>query len=139
MESSSHSQSRSHTHNNKKSKVKTKQPANGAINNANTKQDLAAFLHACTFSPQPSTLLQAIKRGHLTSWLGLTSSLVKRHLPKSLATSKGHLRTQQTAKSTVDENHHEFANRNVPDLSPSQEPNNARTNVVFTALLPTTD
>jgi hypothetical protein len=34
--------------------------ANGAIQNVNTKQDLAAFLHACAFSPQPSTFLQAM-------------------------------------------------------------------------------
>ena len=138
MEYYSRSQSCSHVHHNTKINVKTKQSANGAINNANSKQDLAAFLHACTFSPQPSTLLQAIEHGHLTSWSGLTSSLFKKHLPKSLATSQGHLRMQQqniqSTKITL----------NLPietslDLSPSQEPNNARTNVVFTALLPTTD
>ena len=31
----------------------------------------------------------------ITSWPGLTSSLVAKHLPKSLTTSKGHLRMQQ--------------------------------------------
>ena len=35
----------------KKSDVKTKQAANGAINNAKNKQELAAFLHVCAFSP----------------------------------------------------------------------------------------
>ena len=118
--------------------AQTKQLANGAIKNVKTKQDLAEFLHACAYSPEPSTLLRAIERGHFTSWPGLTSSLVTKHLPKSLATSKGHLRMeQQNIQSTK-------ITSNLPietslDIAPSQEPNNARTNVVFTALLPTND
>ena len=40
-----------------------------------TKQDLAAFLHACAFSPLPSTFLWAIQRGHFSSWLSLTMTL----------------------------------------------------------------
>jgi hypothetical protein len=97
--------------------------AKGAIQNVVAKQDLAAFLHACTFSPTPSTFLQAVHRGHFSSWPGLTASLLTKHLPKSLAASKSHLRTQQQniqpTKITT----------NLPlatslDFSSSQEPNN---------------
>jgi hypothetical protein len=41
--------------------------AKSAIRDIRTKQDLAAFLHACAFSPLPSTLLCPIKCGHFNS------------------------------------------------------------------------
>ena len=62
---------------------------------AKTKADLAAFLHGTLGSPVISTLLRAIKRGHFTHWPGLTEELIRKHLPKSLATAKGHMRGQQ--------------------------------------------
>ncbi len=109
--------------------------ANGAIQNGKTKQDLSAFLHGSAYSPVPSTFLWAIGRGHFQSWPGLTTDLVKKHLAKSLATSKGHLRMQQkNVQSTK-------ITTNLPiatslDVSPSQELNNPRTNVVFAAFMP---
>jgi hypothetical protein len=113
--------------------------ANGAIRHASTKQDLAAFLHACAFSPIPSTFLRAVQRGHFHSWPGLTPSLITKHLPKSLATSKGHLRMQQKNIQST-----KTITANLPiatslDFSPSQEPNNTRTHVVFPAIITTAD
>jgi hypothetical protein len=69
--------------------------ANSAINNIGTKRGLAAFLHACAFSPMPSTFLRAVQIGHFSSWPALTASLVTTHLTKLLATSKGHICMQQ--------------------------------------------
>jgi hypothetical protein len=112
--------------------------ANGAIHLNKTKQDLATFLHACAFSPVPSTFLRAIKQGHFSLWPGLTASLVNKHLPKSLATSKGHLKTQQkNVQSTK-------INTNLPiaaslDCSPSQEANNTSTHCVFSTIVRATD
>lgn len=112
--------------------------ANGAIQNVGTKQDLAAYFHACNFSPLPSTFLRAIKRGHYSSWPGLTDSLVTKHLPKSRATSKGHLRMQQkniqSTKITTD-----LPIETSLDVSPSQEPNNTRTHAVFATVAPATE
>jgi hypothetical protein len=71
--------------------------ANSAIPHLSAKHNLAAFLHAFAFSLLPSTFLRAIQRGHFDSWSGLTSSLVTKHLPKLLATSKGHLCMEQKA------------------------------------------
>ena len=51
-----------------------------------TKEDLAMFLHATMYSPVPSAFLRAIERAHFKSWPGLTTSLVTKHLTKSLAT-----------------------------------------------------
>ena len=68
--------------------------------------DLATFLHAACFSPVPSTFIKAIDNGHFSTWPGLTTKLIKTHLPKSMATEKGHLkqerqRLQSTSKSSL--------------------------------------
>ena len=60
-----------------------------------TKADLATFLHGALFSPSPSTLLKAIKNNNLTTWPGLTEEIIKKHLPPSNATAKGHLNQEQ--------------------------------------------
>jgi hypothetical protein len=72
----------------------TRHTANGATRSTRTQQDLAAFLHGCAFSLVASTFHRAIRRGHFHSWPGLTESLINKHLQKSLATSKGHLRME---------------------------------------------
>ena len=108
--------------------------ANGAIKNVRTKQDLAAFLHACAFSPQYSTFLRAIQCGHFDSCPGLTTTLITKHLAKSLAISKGHLRMeQQNIQSTKITANLDLATS--LEIIPSQEQSNPRTNVVFAAIL----
>jgi hypothetical protein len=112
--------------------------ANGAIRNVRTKQDLAAFLHACAFSPQYSTFLRAIRRNHFDSWPGLTTTLITKHLKKSLVTSKRHLcMEQQNIQSTKITTDLDLATS--LDIIPTQEPNNLRTNVVFATILTKTD
>ena len=64
--------------------------ANGILCLDQTKSELAAFHHATLGSPVPSTLLRAIRRGHLVTFPGLTTNLISKHLPKSLATVLGH-------------------------------------------------
>jgi len=66
--------------------------ANCTIRCARYKNELANFFHAVAFSPVPSTFFRAIHRGHFSSWPGLTTYLINKHLSKSIATSKGHLR-----------------------------------------------
>jgi hypothetical protein len=50
--------------------------------------DRIAFLRTACFAPTTS---KAIEEGYFTTWPGLTSSLVRKHLPKSVATGKGRL------------------------------------------------
>jgi hypothetical protein len=64
--------------------------ANGILRTDKPKRELAIYLHAALGSPAPSTLLRAIRRGHLITIPGLTTNLITKHLPKSLATSLGH-------------------------------------------------
>jgi hypothetical protein len=64
--------------------------ANGILRTDRPKQELATYLHAALGSPAPSTLLRAIRRGHLISIPGLTTNLISKHLQKSIATTLGH-------------------------------------------------
>jgi hypothetical protein len=61
-----------------------------------TMRDHILFLHASMcFSPTLETWLLAISRGHFITWPGLTTANVRRYLPKSEATAKGHLDQQR--------------------------------------------
>jgi hypothetical protein len=57
--------------------------------------NLITFLRAACGSPMPSTWTKAIDNSHFATWPGLTSNLVRKQLPKSMATSKGHLNQHQ--------------------------------------------
>ena len=59
------------------------------------------YLHAAAFSPVPATWIKAIQKGFSTSWPGLTAKAIAKNLPKSIATSKGHLdQTRNNIRST---------------------------------------
>ena len=66
-----------------------------------TKVERMQYLHAAAFSPVPATWIKAIQKGVFTSWTGLTAKAVAKHLPKAIATSKGHLdKTRNNIRST---------------------------------------
>ena len=66
-----------------------------------TKADIVQYLHQFSFSPVVHTWTKAIDAGYFTTWPGLTSELVCKHLPKLLATAKGHLKQyRQNIRST---------------------------------------
>ena len=48
--------------------------ANGILRTDKPHQELATYLHAALGSPAPSTLLRAIRRGHLSTVPGLHNS-----------------------------------------------------------------
>jgi hypothetical protein len=63
--------------------------------------EVIQYLHAAAFSPVPSTWIAAIQRRFYQSWPGLTAAAVRKHLPKSEATTKGHLdQTRKNLRST---------------------------------------
>ena len=98
-----------------------KHRANSTIRCARYKNEFANFFHAVAFSPVPSTFIRTIHRGHFSSWPGLTTNLISKHLTKSITTSKGHLKMQ-------------FQNLSH-DIAPIQEPSNPRTNDAFLMLI----
>jgi hypothetical protein len=50
-----------------------------------TKADIVAYLHRCSYSPTTSGWPKAIKNGCSTTWPGLDENIVQTHLPKSAA------------------------------------------------------
>ena len=60
-----------------------------------TKTDLVKYLHSACFSPCVQTWCDAIDLGYFSTFPGLTTTLVQKHLPKSIATAKGHLKKQR--------------------------------------------
>eukprot|EP00957_Ditylum_brightwellii_P137347 10471420-Ditylum_brightwellii.AAC.1 len=52
---------------------------------------LVQFLHASCFSPVPSTTINAIRHNNFYIWPSFTAHNVKKYLPKSTATVKGHM------------------------------------------------
>jgi hypothetical protein len=62
---------------------------------------LVNYLHKVIFSPSKSSLLQAIKNGHLVTWPGLTEGAINTHLKLMTATAMGHLnKIHQNIRST---------------------------------------
>ena len=59
-----------------------------------TKRDLARFLHGSNCWPVRDTFIKAIRKNHYNTWPGLDSKLILKHLPKSIATEKGHIKQE---------------------------------------------
>ena len=73
-----------------------------------TTAELQAYHHASLCGPTVATLINAIKNNRLTTFPDLTATAVRRHLPKSIQTSMGHLHQyrqgiRSTKRSTVEE------------------------------------
>jgi hypothetical protein len=68
----------------------TPHQANGTLQTGKPKHELATYLHATLGSPVPSTLLHAIHCGQFPTFPGLTTNLISKHLPKTVATALGH-------------------------------------------------
>jgi hypothetical protein len=54
-------------------------------------QDTITYLNACCLSLVQYTWLKAIQNGHFATWPSVTVENVRKYLPKSDATSKGHM------------------------------------------------
>ena len=56
-----------------------------------TKSNLVKFLHAAYFGPIAQAWRKVVDNNHFTTWPGLSSKLIKRHLSPLMTTVKGHL------------------------------------------------
>jgi hypothetical protein len=96
--------------------------ANSAYHQPSQKK-LVRFLHAAAGSPVPSTWIAAIQKEHYATWPGLTDDLIRKHLPKSVATVKGHLDQQrQNIRSTKPNPPKPANNTSIPSLAPNASP-----------------
>jgi hypothetical protein len=93
------------------------------------------FLHAAAFSPVQDTWLKAIRVGHFATWPGLTEDLVPKHLPKEIATVKGHLcqRRKNLRSTTIIVTTPAPETIELDDITP--EAANVKTRQVFAAMV----
>jgi hypothetical protein len=63
-----------------------------SVHTMKTLTDRVQYFQRTCFSPVSKTWTQTIDAGFFATWPDLTSALVRKHLPKSVATAKGHLR-----------------------------------------------
>ena len=109
---------------------KPRHTANGIIRRNKTKSELAAYYAASCFNPRPSTLIRAARLNYLASWPGLLAPLFSKHLPKSIASFKGHMdQEKKNLQST------QVLASDAEDI-PTQEPDNKKTNHITCALVP---
>jgi hypothetical protein len=73
-----------------------------------------------------ATWIKAVERGLFQSWPGLTVHAIKKYLPASEATTKGHLdQTRKNARSTQTQ---------TQETEPTQEPQNEATGLLFATI-----
>lgn len=100
--------------------------------------EVIQFMHASLGSPAQSTLLRAIRGARLTTWPGLTVANVRKHLPKSTATVKGHLdHIRKNVQSTKRMKPIEWEeDTDVNDVTPSPPISDGkRTHLIFAAIV----
>jgi hypothetical protein len=68
-----------------------KHQINAIIRKDISKTQLVQYLHGCCGSPVVSTWKKAIKNGNFITWPGIDTLSIDAHLPKSVASAKGHL------------------------------------------------
>ena len=57
-----------------------------------TKQDLVKFLHVAAYGPTNKTWTNAVNNNNYTTWPGLTTGFIKKHLPPSKSIFGGHMK-----------------------------------------------
>ena len=86
----------------------TQQQSNATLPTKNLQEQIK-YLHQCAFSPTIRTWIQAVKKGHFKTWPGIMVETIKQYLPKSEATTLGHLDQQrkniQSTKTNDDDQH----------------------------------
>jgi hypothetical protein len=60
------------------------------VHNLPSIEETVRYLHAAVGFPTKETMLNAVRKGFLTSWPGLTVQTVNKYFPESVETQKGH-------------------------------------------------
>lgn len=117
------------------SPVMVQHTSHNAIPSA-TPAELVAFAHAALFSPVLSTLKQALDRGFLPNFMGLTTKTLQKYPPQSVAMIKGHLdQDRKNQRSTRrGDTAAPLPAPSPDDTFPSSDRDNARTHMCFAAV-----
>ena len=60
-----------------------------------SKRDLVRYYHQCAFGPAKSTWMRAITNGAFETWPGLSADAVRKYLPDSMGSDKGHMKRER--------------------------------------------
>eukprot|EP00804_Cyclotella_cryptica_P013964 CCRYP_002495-RA/>CCRYP_002495-RA protein AED:0.17 eAED:0.08 QI:0/0/0/1/1/1/3/0/1003 len=94
-----------------------------SVYHTSTLAETIQFIHQCLFSPTIDTLCKALDNDQLIGFPPITSSQVRKYLPESTATAKGHLRrTRKHTRSSTRTRNSETLIQNQ-DFRPISEPN----------------
>jgi len=88
-----------------------------SVYHTTTLAEAIKFLHQCLFSPTINTLCKAIDNNQLLGFPAITSALIRKYLPPSMATAKGHMNhTRKGLRSTTKQEQD-----NTEDFNPKQD------------------
>ena len=118
--------------------IQLKHTANSAYQQKSASH-LQAWHHATLGAPVVTTLIKAIDKNWLTSFPGLTSNGIRKHLPKSIQTTMGHLHKvrknlRPTDKVTTEEIMEDVENDPSEDYLPPRKIENREHIVQVTAV-----
>lgn len=104
-----------------------------------TNKDLITFFHTACCSPVPTTWIKAIENGQFATWPGLTPKLIRKYLPSSEYTAKGHLKQerhglQSTKKIKAIPSTNKKDKKEKDELFPNSETPNVKTNELIISL-----
>jgi hypothetical protein len=89
-------------------------------------------LHKALFSPTKSALLQAVKKGHLVTWPGLTEEAINKHLKLSPATAMGHMNQRRQNIRSISKTPITEAIEDVPETNRNM---GAKTHLIYAVLV----
>jgi hypothetical protein len=105
-----------------------------SLYNCNKTQQLTRFYHACLFLPVTTTLTNAINKGYLKGFPGLTAQRVCHHVQINDATKKGHMDQTRQGQCSTRSNPTNTSNANnlfVDNNALPDHKNEGLTNLVF--------
>jgi hypothetical protein len=110
-----------------KTEIPTVQQANATFS-APLKATALQHIHASLFSPATQTWIKAVNNKHFTTWPQFTPKEIAKLLPKSIATTLGHLDQQRKNIRSTKRKHRATSNEDeegINDTNPLQAPPNS--------------
>ena len=93
---------------------------------------LIYFLYEALGHPNKSTLIKAVKKGHLATWPGLTVKRIQKYITADIINAKGHMHMKRQVKYKDKKKEHKDNQADKDKaLEPTQELNNIKTNMHF--------
>ena len=104
-----------------KNNTKPREAANVLIKIDGNKADLANYIHACMFSPNPKVLQKAINNKQLLTWPGIDKMNFEKYVQDNVATNLGHMKQERASLRTTKNVISEMEDVNPPMTPKSYE------------------